>query len=167
MAQFERRYIAEYVLARWPEGGYQLGVSLGALPENMVKSLGYDAASKLYRPFRPEVDAVKFFPTGLILIEGKVFDIATAIAKLRWYGTLVPLTEELRSWWGMPVTLRVATPRRFPLLEQMAKDSGVELDLFVTEAVLAHAAKYERYWTAPYRQQREAKMQRRRELGLD
>lgn len=167
MPAFERRYVADYMLAKWPEGGYQMNVPLGPIPTEIASGLGYEAAARIYRPFRPEVDAIKYFEGGLIIIEAKVFKTMDAMAKLRWYGELVGSTEELRPWWGKANQLRLVTPRITALLTEMARASGVEVDVFVTDHVLAQAQKYERYWTREYREERARKKAMRAALGLD
>lgn len=166
MAAFERKYIAEYCLAKWPEGGYQLGVALGPVPEQLVKDMGYEGAAALYAGWRPEVDAVHYSDFGLILIESKVFRVLDALAKLRWYGELVKSTMELRPWAGKDVQLRLVTPRLTDVVRDLAAISGVVVDVWFTPEVVAHAAKYEYYWTreaALARQEYKAKL---KELGL-
>ena len=148
MAQFERLYIAQYCAERWPEGGYTLGVPLGPIPADLIKSLGYEGAAAYFRPWRPEVDAVKYFNEGLLLLEGKVFKVLDALAKLRWYGELARTTEEFRPWASAPVTLRVVTPRATDIFRQLAQASGVAIDIYQTPEVMAHAEKYEKYWTS-------------------
>lgn len=166
MAQFERLYIAQYCAEKWAEGGYTLGVPLGPIPPDLVKSLGYEGASAYFRPWRPEVDAVKFFSEGLLLLEGKVFKVLDALAKLRWYGELALKTEEFRSWLGAPVTLRVVTPRATDVFRTLAEASGVQIDIYQTPEVMAHAAKYEKYWTAEYQRERQLRQEKLKELGL-
>ena len=53
----ERRFISEYMLQAWPEGGYQLNVELGPIPQEYVDRLGLGKAAALFRPTRPRVDA--------------------------------------------------------------------------------------------------------------
>jgi len=167
MPAFERKYVADYMLATFPEGGYQLGFPLGVVPDYLVRDVGYETAARQARPWRPEVDAVKFRPEAILLIEAKVFKTFDALAKLVWYGKLVAATRELAPWWGKEVRLRLVTPRITPGLDEAAAVSGVEVDYYVTAEVLQHAQMYERYWTREYRAQREAKMATRRALGVD
>ncbi|MDP1807327.1 MAG: hypothetical protein Q8K72_19270, partial [Acidimicrobiales bacterium] len=66
MPAFERKYVAEYMLATFREGGYQLGFPLGVVPAYLVADLGYEAAARQARPWRPEVDAVKFWDGAVL-----------------------------------------------------------------------------------------------------
>ena len=75
----ERRFISEYMLQAWPEGGYQLNVELGPIPQEYVDRLGLGKAAALFRPTRPRVDAVRWQPDKYILIEAKIRDIKAGI----------------------------------------------------------------------------------------
>ena len=167
MPPFEVLYIAQYCAERWPEGGYALDYALGPVPEWAVKQLGYDKASATYMGWRPKVDAVKFFPNGILLLEAKVFKVLEALRNLIGYGLLVPTTEELRPWWNMPVSLRLVVPRQTDILQAQAKAYNIQLDIYTTPAVLEHAAKYEKYWTREYQLERKLRKQRLQELGLE
>ncbi len=167
MAPFERLYIAQYCANRWPQGGYQLGYNLGPIPERIVKEMGYDRAAATFAGCRPEVDAVKFFPDGLLLIEAKVFKVLEGMRSLLGYGHLVGSTVELQPWWGKPVTLRLVTTRTTDILEAQAKAYGVQVDVYQTPEVMEQAAKYERYWGTEYQRERQLRKARMRELGLD
>lgn len=167
MPPFERPYVAAYCAAKWPEGGYVLGYPLGPIPAQVVREMGYEAGATFYRPWRPEVDAVHFSDAGLILLEGKVFRVLDALAKLRWYGELVANTEELRPWWGKDVQLRLVTVRVTNIVLELAKASGVVIDVYQTPEAVAKAEWYERYWTREYQLAKQVRDQRRRELGLD
>ena len=115
MPQFERRYVAEYCLSMWPAGGYQLNFPLGPIPEYSSKQLGYEAAARYWRPYRPEIDAIKFFDTGIVLIETKVIKAWHVLGQLLLYKELVPYTEKLKAWWGKDIQLRIVMPERQPL----------------------------------------------------
>lgn len=167
MAQFEERYLADYLLARWPEGGYESHVPLGPIPDWLVELHGYANAIRLFRPWRPEVDAVKYWPDRLVLVEAKVFKTFDAIAKLNLYGMLIEHTEELAPWRGKAVELRLVTPRMTDILRELTVRLGIVIDLYITPHVLEHAGTYDRYWTAPYRRARETKLALRRQMGLD
>lgn len=167
MPSFERRYIADYMVQEFPQGGYGFNVPLGPVGSTAVESLGYEAAARLYRPYRPEIDAVKYNQDGLILLEAKIFKTADAIAKLLFYGGLVESTEELRPWWGKPVELRLVTPRMHGVLEEIAKLNGITVALFITSAAEAHAKKYERYWTPEYQEERARRKAIMAAVGLD
>lgn len=167
MAQFETRYIADYLAHMWPDGGYESQVPLGPIPGYLVEQYGPAHAARLFRPYRPVIDAIKYNPDNLILMEAKVFKTLDAIAKLHLYGMLVEHTEELRLWLGKDIQLRLVTPRMTDILHELADKVGIVVDVYVTAHVLEHAQRYERYWTAPYRRARDAKQAMRRRLGVD
>src|SRR3989304_3066828 len=125
MASVERLYIAKYMAAKWPEGGYSLGVNLGPVPKALVESMGYQAAAQAAWPWRPEVDAVRWSKPGLIMIEAKAYRLTEAFAKLVWYGSLISATEEMREWRGQPNQLRVVVPETTDILLALAAQAGV------------------------------------------
>ena len=167
MPQFERRYIAEYCAERWPEGGYQLNYPLGPLP--WARDLGevYDAAARLYRPYRPEVDAVKFYPDGLVLIESKVMKHWHVLGQLLLYQHLIPYTEELRPYWGLPVKVRIIMPEIPPLIREVAEAVGIQVERFVTPQILEQQEKYNKYSTREYQTARQEKIAIRKALGVE
>ena len=161
MAEFERRYIADYMREKWPRGGYGLNVPLGPIPESLIQTEGLDGAIAKFRPWRPEIDAVYYSDAGLILIEAKVFKTFDAIGKLRMYNDLVTTTPEFRPWYNKPIQLRLVTPRITQALQLMANALNIIVDVYLTDAVKEHAQHYEEYWTREAtmaRQERKAKM---------
>ncbi len=128
--------------------------------------MGYKAAAALARPWRPEVDAVKYFPDGLIVIEVKIFRFTEAFAFLTWYGTLIDRTEELRPWWGKKNQLRVVVPRPTDILMQLAEISGIVVDTWSTPEIEPYLHKYSRYWTKEYQLQRAIDVEKMEALGI-
>ena len=166
MRHFERLYIAQYCAARWPEGGYQLGYPLGPIPQESIKQLGYDEAARLWRPWRPEVDAVKFFDDGILLIEAKVFKVQEGVRALRDYGDLVPYTEELRPWFTKPITLRLVVPRTTDIFLEQARVRGIQVDVWVSPEIKARIAEYERYTTPEYQREKQLRGPKTGPLGM-
>ncbi|GAI43801.1 unnamed protein product, partial [marine sediment metagenome] len=81
----ERRYISEYMVHQWPEGGWQLNVELGPIPQEYVDRYGLGKAAAIFRPTRPRVDAVKWTKDKYYLIEAKIRDIKAGIGDLSYY----------------------------------------------------------------------------------
>ena len=167
MASVERMYVAAYMAAHWPEGGYTLGVNLGPLPPELVKTMGYQAAAQLAWPWRPEVDAVRWSKPGLIMIEAKAYKFMDVFAKLVWYGSLIPQTEEMREWWGQPNQLRVVVPEATDVLRTLADQAGIVVDVWSTPELEPHLARYRRYWGKDYQIQRQLELQKLAELGFE
>lgn len=166
MASVERLYIARYMASKWPEGGYSLGVPLGPVPQALIKEMGYKEAAQLAHPWRPEVDAIKYTPTGIIMIEGKVFRFTEAFAFLTWYASLIPKTEELRPWWGMQNQLRVVVPRPTDVLMGLAEASGVVVDAWSSPEIEPYLQRYQRYWTKEYQLQRALDREKLQAMGI-
>lgn len=163
---FERRYIAEYMLAKFPQGGYTLGQPLGPIPEGLIREVGLEEAARRWRPWRQEVDAARFSPTGVILIEAKVFKWFDGASKLRSYGDLFRESPDLMPWRDLPLQLRLVMPIVPDNAPGVLRAMGLELDVYVTEHVLAHAQLYQRYWTADYQREKQLEEKRLAELGI-
>ena len=54
-----------------------------------------------------------------------------------------------------------------PLVIENAEALGIQVDLYVTEHVLAHRRQYDVYTTREYRTARELKLATRRALGVE
>ncbi len=167
MPQFERRYIADYCAARFPEGGYQLNYPLGPIPRSEVETRGYDAAARFFRPLRPEVDAIKFSDDRLVLLETKIIKAWHVLGQLLLYGHLVQYTEELRPWWGLPVELRIIMPEISPMVIEICQTVGIYPERYVTDSALEQQEKYNRYSTKEYQTLRQERNAIRRALNVE
>ena len=166
MAAFERLYIARYMAAHWPEGGYSLGYPLGPIPENIVNQLGYEAAAAQFRPWRSEIDAVKFFPNGLLLIEAKIMRPYDGVRGLIMYHGLIPHTPELKPWWGADNRMRLIAPVINDVARLAAERLGIQVDTWSDPETEEHAARYQRYWSREATLERNLRKQKLAELGL-
>jgi hypothetical protein len=119
------------------------------------------------RPWRPEVDALVWFNGALLLIEAKVAEYVTGLAKLPFYKSLVPSTPELAQWADWEVRMRLVVPRSKPWVDIMAEQAGVEVDLFEPDWMVEYWEYRDRYWSAEYRTAREDRNRRRAAAGLE
>lgn len=165
--QVESRMISEYMLEKYGQFQYTLTVPLGSLPQDLVTSQGLAKTIGLMRPYRPEVDAVVVLPRYVVLVEAKVWNLVNGLAKLPLYKSLVPVTPELRQYSQLEVLMELVVGWSNPNLERMARDSGVSVVLFTPPWLKEIIDKMHNYWTAPYRAEREQKLQMREYFGVD
>ena len=163
----ERRYISEYLLKAFPEGGYQLNVELGPIPKEYVDRLGLGKAAALFRPTRPRVDAVVWRPAKYILIEAKIRDIKAGIGDLSYYKGMAERAPDLPFYDGQPIVLRLVVPWMLDWVQIAAEAAKVEVVVFFTEWIADYVKERQHYFTAEYREARAQKMKLREILGVD
>lgn len=163
----ERRYISEYMMKTWPEGGWQLNVELGPVPQEYIARYGQERAAALFRPTRPRVDAVKWLPEKYYLIEAKIRDIKAGIGDLSYYRGMLPGTKDLPFYDGQPVICRLVVPWMIDWIRAAADAAGVEVVVFTADWIQAYVDERKHYFTAEYRTARAEKMRLREILGVD
>lgn len=163
----ERRYIAEYMLHQWPQGNYQLNVELGRIPQEYIDRYGLGKAAALFRPTRPRVDAVKWTKERYYLIEAKLRAIKNGIGDLTYYRSMIPLTPDLPYYDGQPITYRLVVPWMMDWLSDVAKQSQIEVVVFMPDWIEGYIKERQHYFTAEYRAERAEKMRLREILGVD
>jgi len=163
----ERRFISEYMLQAWPEGGYQLNVELGPIPQEYVDRLGLGKAAALFRPTRPRVDAVRWQPDKYILIEAKIRDIKAGIGDLSYYKGMSRRTPDLPFYDGQPIVCQLVVPWMIDWIKVAAEEAEVEVVVFWAEWIAEYVKERQHYFTAEYREARAQKMKLREILGVE
>jgi len=163
----ERRFISEYMLQAFPEGGYQLNVELGPIPQEYVDRLGLGKAAALFRPTRPRVDAVRWQPDKYILIEAKIRDIKAGIGDLSYYKGMARRTPDLPFYDGQPIVCQLVVPWMIDWIKVAAEEAEVEVVVFWAEWIAEYVKERQHYFTAEYREARAQKMKLREILGVD
>lgn len=163
----ERRYISEYLMTAWPEGGWQLNVELGPIPQEYVDRLGIGKAAAMFRPTRPRVDAVKWLPDRYYLLEAKIRDIKAGIGDLSYYKGMIASTPDLPFYEGQPVVLRLVVPWMIDWIRVAADAAGVEVVVSHQPWIDDYVKERQHYFTAEYRAARAEKMKLREILGVD
>lgn len=163
----ERRYIAEYLMTTWPQGGWQLNVELGPIPQEYVDRYGLGKAAAIFRPTRPRVDAVRWEQDKYYLIEAKIRDIKAGIGDLSYYKGMIASTPDLPFYDGQPVIYRLVVPWMIDWIRTAADSAGVEVVVFMADWISAYVEERKHYFTAEYRAERAEKMRLRNILGVD
>jgi len=163
----ERRYISEYMFQEWPEGGWQLNVPLGPIPDDLVKRFGTAAAAAMFRPTRLRVDAVRWSKDRYDLIEAKLRNIKDGIGDLLIYQRLAPNTPDLPFYDGQPIHLVLIVPYDVPWIRDITQAHDIEYAVFWQDWVADYVKERQEYFTADYRTSRAEKMRLREILGVD
>lgn len=163
----ERRYIADYMLQEFPQGGWTLNVPLGEVPEEIVARYGPVRGAALFRPSRPRVDAVASLPDRYLLLEAKVREPKAAIGELLLYRDLAAMTMDLPGYRGQPIALRLVVPWLLDWVREVARNHALEVAVYLPAWIEDYIRERQEYFTAAYRQRREEKKRLRELYGVE
>ena len=165
--EIEPRWVSEYVAEHYGQFPVKLRCPLGPIPEEMKKLYGAVKARRMYRPSRPEVDALVIMPGALLLIEAKIFKYMDGLSKLPIYKSLVPVTPELKQHRDIEVIMRLLIPHRIPWVETAGKRNDVEVVVWAPDWLHEIWEERDKYWTAPKVFEREKRKETLRRLGYE
>jgi len=163
--ELEPQWVSWFCAKRWPKAIVKFRCPLGPIPEEVKKAHGETAALKIYRPWRPEVDALVIEPGAVTLVEAKIQKFMDGLSKLPIYKSLIPSTPELREWKHLPVLMVLLISERVDWVSAAALQLDVHVVTDAPQFILDVWKERDKYWTkeeVERRQQRKAKLQ---ELG--
>jgi len=163
--ELEPRWVSEYCAKTFPNAIVKLRCPLGPIPKEVKEAYGDAKAIKVYRPWRPEVDACVITETQLVLVEAKIHKYMDGLAKLPRYRDLVPDTPELRLWRHLPINMRLLIPTSIPWVEVAADKAGVQVIMDAPDYILRAWEERDKGWTKEELEKRERRKQKLRELG--
>lgn len=163
----ERRYVAEYMLATWPEGDWELNVPVGNVPVELVQVHGLSQAAALWRPSRRRVDAVVWRPERYLIIETKIRDPFEGIGRLQTYLVEARETPDLPGYTGQEIGARLVVPFVIDRDSRAAATAGIELVEWSQPWIEEYIQERQNYFTAEYRARRNEVQRMRELLGLE
>jgi len=162
----EPKWVAEYCVKFYPRAEVRYNCPLGTAPEELVVEHGITKALRLYRAYRPKVDALVITETSIILIEAKVWRYVDGIAKLPLYAALVPDTPELAPYLPRVIVTRLLVPIIPSWLIRAAEKLNVEIVNWAPKWIMEIWAERDKYWTAEAVAERERRKQILKKLGF-
>jgi len=162
----EPRWVSWYVARHYPRDIVKLRCPLGPIPDALREAVGEAKGIKMYRPWRPEVDALVIKPGGIDLIEAKIFKFMDGLSKLPVYKSLVPVTPELRAWKDLPVRMFLLIPAPIEWVQTAASRTEVMAVAEAPDDIKKVWEERDKYWTKPFMEAREKRKQKLRELGF-
>lgn len=166
-AENEARYVSEYVLQKYPNDMVKYRCPLGKVPESMIKELGIAKATGVFRPYRPECDALVITDTHVVVIEGKIFKVMDGLSKLPVYRSLIAETPELDLYKKFPTRAVLVTPKQPVWSAPFVQQQNIEVDIFLPEWLEEYYASQERYWTAEERMKRIERREALKGIGFE
>lgn len=165
--QRERRYIAEYMLAFFPEGNYALNVELGPLPQEVVAVYGEQGAALRMRPWRRRIDGVAWRPEAYYLVEAKIRDALEGLGRLQTYRDLAKASLDLPGHDGQPFVMRLVVPFSLEWIKTAALAAGIELVEWMPAWIVDYFRERQEYFTPEYRAKRDERQRMRQLFGLE
>ena len=165
--EIEPKWVSEYVLQHYAQYPARYRCPLGPIDPQIVKEQGLGKAIRMYRPWRPEVDALVVLPSALLLLEAKVQKFMDGVSKLPVYKSLVPQTPELKEYYSYNVVMRLLTPTEIPWVKTAGANLGVEVHAWATNEVMKIWEDRDKYWTAEAQFNRERRKKAMRDLGFE
>ena len=165
--ELEPRWVVDCVENFYPSYISKFRVPLGPIPENLIAEYGEAKAINVYRPSRPEADAMVIFPSTLMLLEAKVVRYMDGLAKLPVYKSLIPTTPELREYKDWPVVMRLLIPVPIPWVEIACANIGVEYHAWAPDYIKQAWDEKDKYWTKEKMFARELRKKKLREEGFE
>ena len=165
--EIEPRWVSEYIKNNYPDAEIRLRCPLGPVPDQLKDLYGPAKAARVYRPSRPEVDALVILEEAILIIEAKVFKYMDGLSKLPVYKALIPKTDELLALLPRPIIMHLLLPREIPWVMAAAESLGVEVITEAPDWVLEVWAERDKYWTPGARMKREERKALLKKLGFE
>jgi len=161
----EPKWVSLYCAEHYPTAEVRLGCPLGGIPKETLRDYGLLKGLRVYRPWRPEVDAVVILTNMLILIEAKISKYMDGLSKLPVYKALVPQTPELKHVAHRPIYMKLLIPHKIPWVLDAAEPMGVTVEVWVPDFIQKVWEERDSYWTKDAVTKREARKKKLEELG--
>ena len=160
----EPKWVSMYVAEHYPTAEVRLSCPLGGIPKETLRDYGLLKGLRVYRPWRPEVDAVVILQNMLILIEAKIFKYMDGLSKLPVYKSLVSKTPELKHVAHRPIYMKLLIPYRIPWVLEAAGPLGVTVEVWVPDFIREVWEERDKYWTKEAMEQREERKRKLEEM---
>lgn len=164
--ELEPRWVSEYMAATYPKAEVRMRVPLGPIPKETQADYGLMKGLRVYRPWRPEVDAAARWMDKTIFVEAKIFKYMDGLSKLPVYKSLLPDTPELAHW-PKDVIMELLIPAPITWVLSAAQNFGVRVvSSFVPEYIKQAWDERDKYWTKEAIQLREERKLRMQAAGI-
>lgn len=165
--ELEPKWVSWFCAKHHKNDIVKLRCPLGPIPQELKDHYGDAKAIKVYRPWRPEVDALVITDNYIRLIEAKIQKFMDGLSKLPVYKSLVPSTPELKAWRRLPVNMLLLIPTRIGWVIPAASNMGVAISTEAPDEIIKVWNERDKYWTKEAVEKREARKKKLKELGYE
>lgn len=163
--ELEPQWVSWFCVKRWPKAIVRYRCPLGPIPEAVKQAHGETAALRIYRPWRPEVDALVIEPGAVTLVEAKIQKFMDGLSKLPIYKSLIPTTPELKEWKHLPVVMVLLIPEKVDWVLAAAQKQDVYVITEAPQFIMDVWKERDKYWTKEAVAEREKRKAKLQELG--
>ena len=153
--EIEPRWVSWYIKENYPDAEIRLRCPLGPIPDALKEMYGPAKAARVYRPSRPEVDALVVLDDAILLVEAKILKYMDGLSKLPVYAALVKHTAELDVLMPRRIIMHLLLPRQIPWIRAVSEELGVTVKVAAPQWVLDIHEERDKYWTPTARMRRE------------
>jgi len=164
--EIEPRWVSWYIKKNYPHAEVRLRCPLGPIPDELKELYGPAKAARVYRPSRPEVDALVVRPDAMILIEAKIQKYMDGFSKLPVYAALIRVTPELSILLPRKIIMHLLLPREIPWITSIAAEFGVTVKTAAPDWVMEIWEERDKYWTPSAKRRREDRKRMLEALGF-
>jgi len=165
--EIEPRWVSEYVLTHYAGFPASFRTPLGPVPQDWITEHGQAMATRMYRPWRPEVDAIVYLPKVLILIEAKIMKYMDGLGKILLYKEQVPISPDLKEHADKEILMELLLPVEVSWVTATAIRVGVKPVVWAPDWVLKIWEERNKYWEPEQRLLREQRKKVLRDLGYE
>jgi len=158
--------VSWYIKKHYPNAEVRLRCPLGPIPDALKELYGPAKAARVYRPSRPEVDALVVLPDALLLIEAKIQKYMDGFSKLPVYAALVRKTPELAVLLPRRIVMHLLLPREIPWITSVAAEFGVTVKIDAPDWLMEIWEERDKYWTPAAKRRRLERKQLLETLGF-
>jgi len=163
--ELEPAWTSWYVAKTWPRALVKYRCPLGPIPDAVKQAHGETQALKIYRPWRPEVDACVIEKNKITLVEAKIQKFMDGLSKLPVYKSLVASTPELRDFKDYDIRMILLIPERVEWVIAAAHAQDVTVVVESPQFIKDVWKERDKYWTKEETERRQQRKQKLQELG--
>jgi hypothetical protein len=163
--EWEAGFLSDYLVKTFPSAIVMHRVPVGDIPPAITLDFGVAVGSRIFRPSRPVADAIVIQDQVLYLIEGKIWDINTAIGQIIFYSRQLDYTPELSQYKDLPRRMQVVSARAPPWASGVHLFPEIEFIQHMTSDVKPYLEKKESYWTPAARADRQTRKDQMTAMG--
>ena len=126
----EMELLAEYVARTYPQDLVMMRVRLGTVTTEVDLSGLPERSRGIVQVMARWADAVIVRPHELVVLEAGMRSDTGDVSKLQIYGSLVPLTAELRPYLDRPTVLELVVAIEDPVVTAWAEAAGIRVRLY-------------------------------------
>lgn len=132
--QWHKRFVTDYLKARYSNDEYYSNVKLGSIPDELGPlDLNVPESRLVQAAYGLRADVVIIKPEKVRIIKARMVATLQDITSLPVYGRLFRYTWRFVDYWDLPVELQYVCAKDSPAMQEIASWYNVEIEHFKPE----------------------------------